>query len=147
MEEPAAEENYICIDIGWGVEEDKSIIFTKWNCSKIPKIFNRRLERCKLLYKDSLWKDLDMALKDALHLWKMCCVFPRLGTLLSKDITSLASLCLWKDAKDAQRQTRRFPDELYYTLWIEVRFGLVHAMQSNGPQAKFLDSQPFLYLI
>ena len=67
----------------------------------------------------------------------MCCVFLRLGTLLSKDATSLASLCLWKDTKDAQRWTRHFPDKLYYTLWIEVRFGLIHAMWSNGPQAKF----------
>jgi len=49
-------------------------------------------------YKDILWKDLDTALKDALHLSKTHGVFPRLGTLLSKD---------------AQRRTGRFPDKLY----------------------------------
>jgi hypothetical protein len=25
----------------------------------------------------------------------------------------------------------------FKTLWIEVRFGLIHAMRSNGPQTKF----------
>ena len=54
------------------------------------------------------------SLKDAL-----CLSETRYPTFQRRDIfASLASLRLWKDAKDAQRRTGRFPD----VYWEEVQY-------------------------